>query len=98
MFSNAFRHNTTKTGKVASRAISELPTTGKRTGKILLVRVLLSLLFRQIVKKLFILFGPHCNISAYTQDYELKFTIQTKFDTLISNLNSYVQYKVIMTS
>ena len=60
--------------------------------------VFYSLLFRQIVKKLFILIGPHCNISAYTQDYELKFTIQAKFDTLISNLNSYVQYKVIMTS
>ena len=37
------------------------------------------------------------NISAYTSDYELKFSTQTKFDTLILNLNSYDQYKIVMT-
>ena len=34
------------------------------------------------------------NVSAYTQDYELKLSIQMKFDTLISNLKSYFQYKI----
>ena len=43
-------------------------------------------------------FGPHCNISAYAQDYELKFSIQMNFDTLISNLKSYFQYEIVMTS
>ena len=27
-------------------------------------------------------FGPHCIISAYTQDYELKFSTQANFDTI----------------
>ena len=31
--------------------------------------------------------GPYCIISAYTKDYELKFTRQTNFDILISELN-----------
>ena len=43
-------------------------------------------------------FWAYCIISAYTQDYELKFTRQTNFDTLISNLKSYFQYKIVMTS
>ena len=30
------------------------------------------LLFRLMVEKLRILFGPHCNISAYIRDFELK--------------------------
>ena len=42
-------------------------------------------------------FWPNCNISACAKDYELKFSAQTKFDTLILNLNSYVQYKIVMT-
>ena len=63
-----------------------------------MVRFLLPVMFRQMVVKLLILFGGHCNISAYAQDYELKFSIQTKFDTLISNPNSYVQYKIVMAS
>ena len=42
--------------------------------------------------------GPHCLISAHTQDFELKFSIQTKFDTLISNLKLYFQYIILMTS
>ena len=66
--------------------------------EIALVRFLLLLLFRLTVDKLCILFGPHCNISAYTQDYELKFGIQMNFDTLISNLKSYFQYEIVMTS
>ena len=37
-------------------------------------------------------------ISAYTQGYELKFSTQTNFDTLISNLKSYFQYDIVMTS
>ena len=51
-----------------------------------------------MVEKLCILSGSHCNISAYSQHLELKFRIHAKFDTLISNLNSYVQYKIVMTS
>ena len=51
-----------------------------------------------MVKKLPILFGQNCNISASTYDYELKFSTQTKFDTMTSNLNSYFQYKIVMTS
>ena len=58
----------------------------------------LLLLFRLIVEKLRILFEPHCDISAYTQNYELKFTIQINFDTLISNLKSYFQYGIVMMS
>ena len=59
---------------------------------------LLQPLFRQMIEKLLIRFGSHCNISAYAQHYEFKFSIRTNFDTLISNLNSYVQYKIVMTS
>ena len=64
----------------------------------LLVRFLLPLLFRQMVENLWVLFGLYCNISAYTKEYELKFSIQTNFDTLISNLKSYFQYYVVMMS
>ena len=39
-----------------------------------------------------------CNISAYAQDYQLKFSIQMNFDTLSSNLKSYFQYEIVMTS
>ena len=56
------------------------------------------LLFRPMVEKLHIIFGPNCNISAHTYDYGLKFSTQTKFDTLILNLNSYVHYRIVMTS
>ena len=94
MFLTNFRYNATKTGKY----VKELPIAENRTEKLLLVRFLLPLLLRQIVDKSLVLFGSHCNISAYTQHYELKFSINTKFDTLISSLNSYVQYKIIMTS
>ena len=45
--------------------------------------------YRQMVEKLCVLFGPHCFLSAYTQDYELKFSTQTNFDTLISHLKFY---------
>ena len=79
-------------------AISKLPINENRIEKFLLVRFLLLLLFRLIVEKLRILFGPHCNISAYTQDYELKFGIQMNFHTLISNLKSYFQYGIVMMS
>ena len=78
--------------------ISKLPINENRIEKLLVVRFLLLLLFRPIVEKLRILFGPHCNISAYTQDQELKFSIQMNFDTLISNLKSYFKYEIVMTS
>ena len=45
-----------------------------------------------------VLFGPHCNISAYTQCYELKISTQTNFDTLISNLKLNFQRDSVMTS
>ena len=37
-------------------------------------------------------FGPHYTISAYAQDYELRFSIPAKLDTLISNIKLYFQY------
>ena len=81
------------------RAVSgKLLITENRIEKLLLVPLLLLLLFGQIVIELLVLSGPRCNISTYTQDYEFKFSIQTKFDTLISNLSSYVQYKINMMS
>ena len=43
-----------------------------RIEKLLLVPFLWPLLIRQMVENLCVLFGPHCIISAYTQDYELK--------------------------
>ena len=70
----------------------------KQNWKLLLVHFLLPLLFRQVVKKLRILFGPLFNISAYSEGYDLKFSIQTKFDTLISNLKSHFQYDIFMMS
>ena len=67
------------------------------------VLFLLPLLFRQMVQKHYSFFLGHIAISqpilaSYAQHYELKFSMHTKFDTLISNLNSYVQYKIVMTS
>ena len=70
------------------RTVSKVPITENRIEKLLLVRFLLPLLFRQMVEKLLVIFGSHCNISACTQHFELKFSRDTKFDTLISNLNS----------
>ena len=75
-----------------------LSITQNRIGKLLLVRFLLTFLFRQMIKKLRVLLGPHCIISTYTQDYELKFSTQTNFDTLISNLKFYFQYYIVVTS
>ena len=74
-----------------------LPINENRIETLPLVRFLLLLLFQLIVEKLRI-FGPHCIISAYAQDYEVKFSIQMNFDTLTSNLKSYFQYEIIMTS
>ena len=48
-----------------------------------------------MVEKLRNLSGPQCIISAYTQDYKLKFSTQTNFDTLISNLKFYFQYDTV---
>ena len=51
MFSNNFRYSTTKTGKyVKELQVSELPLTENRVQKLLLVRFLLLLLFRQMVE------------------------------------------------
>ena len=83
MFSTNFRSNTTKTGKCV-KVLSKLPITENRIEKLLLVRFSLPLLFRQMVKKLLVLFGSNCNISICTQHYELKFCMRTKFNTLIS--------------
>ena len=48
-------------------------------------------MFGLIVEKLGNLFEPHCSISAYTQDYKLKLSIQINFNTLISDLKSYIK-------
>ena len=82
------------------RAISKLLMTENRIKKLLLVRFLLPFFFCQMVENyaFYILFGPHYIISAYTQDYELKFSIKTNFDTVISNLKLHFQYNIIMTS
>ena len=98
MFSPNFRYNTTKHGKYVKDLSLSFPKLNGRIEKLLLVRFLLPLLFRQMIEKLVVLFGSHCNISAYTQHFELKFSILTKFDTLISNLNSYVQYNIVVMS
>ena len=75
----------------------KLPRNENRIEKFLLVRILLMLLFRLIVERLCI-FRPHCNISANTKYYELKISIHINFGTLISNLKSYFQYAIVMTS
>ena len=76
----------------------KIPINENRIENLLIVRFLLLLLFWLIIEKLRILFGPHCNISAYANDYELKFSTEMNFDTLISNLKSYFQYEAVMTS
>ena len=81
-----------KPENMLKKCVSKLPITENRITEFLLVCFLLPLLFRQMVEKLLVLFGSHCKI------FELKFSIRTKFDTLVSNLNSYVQYKIVMTS
>ena len=63
----------------------KLAITENRIEQLLQVRFLLPFLFRQMVNKLCFLFGPYCIISAYTQDYELKFSTQANFDTMVSN-------------
>ena len=50
------------------------PETEHRIEKLPLVHFLLLFLFSPIDKKSLIVLGPYCIISAYTQDYELKFT------------------------
>ena len=99
MFSANFRYNTIKPGKYVKDLRSKISITENKIEKLLLVRFLLPILFtRKDGLKTTHSFGSHCNISAYAQHYELKFSIHTKFDTLILNLNSYVQYKIVMTS
>ena len=56
------------------QGIFKLSKTENRIEKLLLVHVLLSFLFSPIAEKWLVVFGPYCIISAYTQDYELKFT------------------------
>ena len=43
-------------------------------------------------------FYPQCVISAYTEDYELKFSIQINLSTLISKPKLHFQYNTVMTS
>ena len=81
MFSAVYRYSTAKTGKYVKELSLKL-TLAITENRIEQVCFLLSLLFRQMVNKLCFLFGPHCIISAYTQDYELKFSTQANFDTL----------------
>ena len=57
MFSFTFRYLTTKTGEFVKEIVSKLPITKNRIEKLLLVRFLLLVLFRQIVEKLCVLFG-----------------------------------------
>ena len=56
---------------------------------------LIVLLFRQIVEKLCIFWATLHYLSLY---YELKFSIETNFDTLISNRKFYFHYNIDMTS
>ena len=72
--------------------MTKVPRIENRIENLLLVYFLVPLLFRYMVDKL-ILFLGQIAISQpiLTQDYKLKLSIHTKFDTLISNLNSYVQ-------
>ena len=65
--------------------LKKLLITENRTEKLLLVHFY-CLFVKEDGQKLCVPFGPHCIISACTQDYELKLNIQTNFDTLISNL------------
>ena len=87
-----------KNQNICWRTFSKLPITENRIEKLLLFRFLLPFLFRQIVEKLRVRFGPHCIISAYTQYYELKFSTRTNFDTLIPNLEFCFQYDIVMIS
>ena len=59
---------------ICYRAIFKLSETENRIEKLPLVHFLLLFLFSPIDEKLLIVFGLYCIISAYTQDYELKFT------------------------
>ena len=70
---------------------SELPILENRVEKLLLVCFYGLFLFRQMVEKLWVLSGPYCIISAYTQDYEFKLSIQTNFDT---NLKSQIKFSI----
>ena len=93
-----FRYSVPKTGEYVKELSLSFLLMKTELKKLLLVGFLFLLLFSLIVKKLRFLFGPHCNISAYTQDYELKYKIERNFDTLISDLKSYFQYEIAMTS
>ena len=91
MFSASLWIEQYKTEKYFKELSLNLSMTENGIEKLLLVRFLFPFLFRQMVEKLCILFEPHCIISDYTQDYELKFSTQTNFDTLISNLKFWFE-------
>ena len=82
MFSAIYRYNIAKTGE----HVKELSLS------------FLSIKTEFLIVKNLSTFGPHCNILPYTQNYELKFSIEMNFDTLISNLKAYFQYEIVMTS
>ena len=54
--------------------ISKLPITENRIEKLLLIVFYCDFLFSQIVEKSLVLLVPYCIMSAYAQNYEIKFT------------------------
>ena len=96
MFSAIYRCNITKAGeyvKELSLSFLEMKTELKIDTGSFFIDAFVSADSRKITH-----FGPHCNISANTQDYELKVSIHKNFDTLMSNLKSYFQYGIVMMS
>ena len=93
MFSAIYRYNITKTVeyvKELSLRFLEMKTELKNSYWFVFIDAFVSADSRKIT--------AHCNISANTQDYELKISIHMNFDTLMSNLKSYFQYGIVMTS
>ena len=74
-----------KNRKICLKAISELSTTKNRIGKLILDRFYRCFCLDRYLQY-YAFLGLYCDISAYTHDYELKFSIQAKFDPLILNL------------
>ena len=85
-----------KQKNVLKSYLLRLAITENRIVPLVQVRFPLTFLFRQMVNKLCFLFGPDCIISAYTQDYELKFSTQANFDTMVSNF--IFNTDILMTS
>ena len=56
---------------------------------VIIICFVLPILFEQMFEKLGVLFEPHCIISHYAQDHELKINTQIRFDALVSNMTIY---------